>query len=92
MNNPIPAFVSRSVKNRLIFDYSTEPSFFRLSDDANIDAVSEMVEKNPCTEVKDTLHAQLREMLKMRKPASRYGEEELEAAVAAHMQGMTEWR
>ena len=91
MNNPIFDFVSEPVKTLLPTDYIVRPAFFRLSQTADIEAISSLLKGTPSIVVHDTLHGQLRELLKLRRPDIRYTDVELEKVVLDYMQGQPEW-
>jgi nitroreductase len=67
-------------------DRSTiRPEFFRLP--ADLARLEELLKRNPRVEVHDTLHEQVRELVRSLNPAVRFGREELDAAAVAHLGG-----
>lgn len=92
MNNPILDLGAAPVENLLPYEYDTVPLFFRLSEEGDIGVVSDMIKGVGPLTVADTIHAQLRELLKSRNPGIQYADGQLDEAVREYLGGLEEWR
>jgi len=81
MNLPFPHFLSTPY----IDDGNYHPSFYRLHDAADKQALEVLLKADSKIKVHDELEGQLRELLKSRNPQVRPGEEELTAWVKTYL-------
>lgn len=91
MNNPIPTFFSQTSQTSFINEHAISPLFFRISQEEGEKALEQLFKDVPHIAVFDTVHNQLKELLKLRQPGIRYTDSELEEEVKKHLGEMPEW-
>ncbi len=61
------------------------PSFFRITNSAELAALNNLLDGNPNIKVQDTIMHQLKELVKCRKPNVRMMQADIDTAIAAHL-------
>ena len=69
-------------------DTSYTPHFYRLTNDVDNKAFSELVTKNTNIFVFDTIHSQISELIKSLNPSYKFNKQELSDAAIKHLNGM----
>lgn len=69
-------------------DTSYKPNFFRLTNDVDYKAFTELVTKNTNIFVFDTIHSQISELIKSLNPSYKFSKQELSDATARRLEGI----
>lgn len=77
--------LSHRAKKNAGDDYQLAPLFFRINREKEFESLSELLNAKPFIKVFDTIHSQLRELIKSRNPSRDLSKSEIDAKIAEHL-------